>query len=203
MDTVNPPAARRRLIWPWVLGLCLAPFVILAAVVLSFVTLDRDAAFLRRHVMAATGGGWHTKVQLSVGRATLALVRTGLTFAHGKDIEQARLALDAVKCASVGVYDLPHDPATWSPAELLGDTDARMQRRGWTRLVGVAEDHKTVLIYTSDDAGKSDTLDLCLAVVEGRQLVVVSTTVDADRLADLVEQTAGGDLKHALPLALK
>ncbi|MDB6114991.1 MAG: hypothetical protein JWQ62_1936, partial [Lacunisphaera sp.] len=70
--SASTPAPRRR-IWRWVLigvGLCLAPWLALAVVVASYLTLDRDVAVLRQHVMAATGASWCTKVQMSVGRTT-------------------------------------------------------------------------------------------------------------------------------------
>jgi hypothetical protein len=201
MNTVPQPPVRRRRIWPWVLGICLAPFVVIGATVVSFVTLNHDASVLRRHVMAATDANWHTKVQLSVGRITLCAARTVLAFVHNKDIADARLALESVKGASVGVYELKSPETSWSREDLFVKTDKAMQKRGWTRLVGVADGRDNVLIYVSDDAGGSDVVDLCLAVVNGRELVVVSTTVDASRLVELAEKHAGADLKRSLHLA--
>ena len=64
------------------LGLCLAPWLVLAAVVASYLTLDSDVAVLRKQVMAATDAGWSTRVQMSVGRTTLGAIGTGLGFVH-------------------------------------------------------------------------------------------------------------------------
>jgi hypothetical protein len=170
-------------------------------VAVSYLTLDHDARVLRREVMASSDGHWHTKVQVSVGRLTLDAMRCVLLFVHHKDIADARLALSSVKGASVGVYELTSAGTDWSREQLFVHADEAMQRRGWTRLVGVADDKTTVLIYTSDEPGGGDTADVCLAVVDGRELVVVSTTVNAAGLAELVERRAGGDLKRSLHLA--
>lgn len=190
-----PPAPRRR-IWPWVLGICLTPFLALGLAVASYVTLDRDASTLRRHVMRATNADWNTKVQISVGGATIGTVRTGLLFADQKEIEEARLALGAIKHASVGVYELASDSAAdWSGNRILTDTDQAMQKRGWSRLVGVTGRNETVMIYVDDDADEDEPLDICVAVVTNRELVVVSATVDADALSRLVERHTAGDLR--------
>jgi hypothetical protein len=197
-----PPAPRRH-VWRWVfigLGIALTPFLVLAAVAASFLTLNRDAVILRKHVMAATDADWHTKVQLSIGDMSLAAVRTGLCFAHGRDIDDARLALAAVRRASVGVYESRAYSPDWSRPELFRNADQAMARRGWTRLVGVADHQDTVLVYASDDLESGKPVDLCVAVVNGRELVVVSTSINADKLADLVARHTPADLKHRLHL---
>jgi hypothetical protein len=201
MNPSTQPVAPRRRIWPWVLGICLAPFVVVGIAAVSYLTLDRDARVLRREVMAASDARWHTKVQVSVGGLTLGAVRSALFFVHHEQVADARLALRSVKGASVGVYELASPKAAWSRDRLFATTDAAMSRRGWTRLVGVAEDKQTVLVYTSDDSGRGDLIGICVAVVDGRQLVIASTTVDASELAELVEKHCGDDLKRSFHLA--
>jgi hypothetical protein len=197
---VNPdpqaPAVRRRRIWPWVLGICLIPFVLLAIAAASFFTLERDAAALRTHVMAATDAGWGTKVQMSAGRLALGAVRMGLGFVHNQDVADARLALAAVRHASVGVYERTSSTAQWSREQLFADTDKAMQKRGWTRIVGVADKKETVLIYVPQDIDPDKPVEICLAVVSGKKLVVVSTSVDASILAELVARHSTDDVKH-------
>lgn len=193
-----PAAPRRRRVWPWVLGLCLSPFVVLALAAFSYLTLDRDAAALRRHVMRATDANWSTKIQLSLGTLTLGAVRTGLSFSGHKDAWEARLALGAVKHASVGVYECAPGPRGWSQEKLFADTDGAMRELGWSRLVGVSGRKETVLIYVPDRIKENEPIEVCLAVVDGRQLVVVATSLDAGALADLVERHYAGGLKHKL-----
>jgi len=204
MNPVPNATKPRRRVWRWVflgLGLCLAPFVVLAILAASFLTLESDAAALRKHVMAATSNDWHTKVQMDVGSLTIAAIRTGLAFVHKEEMAEAKQALAAVRHASVGVYERDAGPADWSREQLFADTDRAMQKRGWTRLVGVADDKDTVLIYISPEASADKPIDLCLAVVNGRELVVVSTSIDAGKLADIVEKHAGADLKDRLRFA--
>ncbi|HVZ64980.1 MAG TPA: hypothetical protein VG936_10450 [Lacunisphaera sp.] len=183
-----PPAGRRH-VWRWVavgLALCLLPVVCVGILVASMLSLSRDAAVLRNHVMAATDTNWHRKVQLSIGSMTLTALRTGMAFAHGKDVQDVRLALASVRKASVGVYERSGRKGTWSKAELFADADKAMARRGWTRLVGVHDHNDTVMIYVPEDAGSGDTMDVCLAVVNDGNMVVVSTSVEADALSELV-----------------
>lgn len=197
------PAPRRR-VWLWVLfgaGLCLTPFLLLGAVAISYLTLDRDVHTLRRHVMAATDADWSTKVQMSVGWATLGAIGQGLRFVEHEGIADARLALRAVKHASVGVYERTSGSDNWSREQLFKDTDRAMQKRGWTRLVGVAERKDTVLVYVQEDFDEDEPVELCLAVVNGKELVVVSTSVDAHALGELIARHAGDDVKRHLRFA--
>lgn len=187
----SSPVAPRRRRWPWIVALLLAPFVILAVGLASYVTLDRDASILRRQVMAATNSEWTTKVQVSVGRGTITTVRAGLSLVDQPEIEEARGALRAVKCASVGVYARSSDEVTWSSSALLADTDSVMSRRGWTRLVGVAGHKETVMVYVPAKVKEDGPIDVAIAVVDGRELVVVSATIDADALGEFVERHAG------------
>lgn len=195
------PVAPRRRIWPWVLGICLAPFLLLGIAVASYLTLDRDAATLRKHVMAATDADWDTKVQLSVGSLTLGTVRQCLWFVHDKNVAGARLALKAVRHASVGVYERRGDAAKWSREELFINTDKAMQKRGWSRMVGVADHGDTVLVYAPDELDTDGPVELCVAVVNNRELVVVSATVDASVLGKLIEKKAGEDIRRSLHIA--
>jgi hypothetical protein len=189
--TVPTTIKSRRSVGWWVAlacGLLLTPFLLLGVGVLSMLTLDRDAAFLRREVMASTDAKWHTKIQVSAGWMTLGAIRTGLKFIQAEHIDEARLALKAVRSASVGVYESTSRPSDLELGKLFNRTDRTMQDRGWTRLVGVAERNQTVLVYTSDAMGSDSRIDLCIAVLDGRQMVVVSTNVDAATLAQLAEK---------------
>jgi hypothetical protein len=196
--TPSTPAAPRRRVWLWVLGACLTPFVLLGLAAASYVTLDRDAAALRRNVMSATHADWNTKVQISIGGATIGAMRTGLWLVDNSKIADARLALKAVKHASVGVYELASRDVEISREQLFNDTDRAMTKRGWTRLVGVSQDKEAVLVYVSDDIDEGDPIELCVAVVNNREMVVVSTSVDGASLNELIERHAGEDIRRTL-----
>lgn len=204
MNSAPSTATSRRHVWRWVLlgaGICLAPFVILGTVALNCLTLDRDVRLLREHVMAATDAGWTTKVQVSVGRFTLGMIGQGLRFVQHENMADARLALRAVRQASVGVYERSCGGAHWSRQELLVRTDQAMKKRGWSRLVGVADQNETVLIYTPRDVDEDSPIHLCIAVVNGQQLVVASTRIDASALGELVARHTGDDVKARLHFA--
>lgn len=198
---VSSSSPVRRSYRRWIIAglvLLVTPVIILAAGVWSVVTLNRDAALLRREVMAASGSNWSTRVQLDAGWGLLGTARTVLRFVQHENIDDARLALDAVRHASVGVYERRGRDMDMDPAGLLADTDAKMTKRGWTRLVGVANGRETVLVYTSDAHARGDKLDLCISVVTDRELVVVSTRVDAGTVMKLVERHAPGEFRSKL-----
>lgn len=201
MSSPQPAAVvPRRSYARWILAgllLLIAPVVIVAVGVLSLVTLNRDAALLRREVMAATGSDWSTKVQLDLGWCSLGLARAVAACVNHEKSEDVRLALAAVKHASVGVYERRTATGSGSAANLFAETDRLMEKRGWTRLIGVADGDERVIVYTSD-AGSGDRVDLCLAVLDGRELVVVSTQVEARALSRLVEKHTPGNFRSKL-----
>ncbi len=197
------PAPRRH-IWRWVLlgaGLCLTPFLLLGLAAVSYLTLDRDVRVLRQYVMAASDAQWSTKAQVSVGRLTLGAIGQGLRFVHQPNIADARLALRAVRHASVGVYERTSGGTNGSRKQLFVETDRAMQERGWTRLIGVADKQESVLVYVQDDLDEDEPIEICVAVVNGREMVVASTTIDAVALGELVAKHAGDSVKRHLRLA--
>lgn len=195
---MNAPASptstpARRSYSRWIIAgllLLMAPVVIIGAGVWSVVTLSRDATVLRREVMTASGSEWSTRVQLDAGWFLLGSARTVLRFVQHENIDDARLALASVRHASVGVYERRGKHKDMNAAELMAQTDKEMAGRGWTRLVGVMNGKETVLVYVSDADREGDKLDLCISVVTDRELVVVSTRVEAGNLMKLVEKHA-------------
>ena len=151
--------------------------------------------------MAATDANWNTKAQVSVGRLTLATIGQGLRFFPHKDIADARLALRAVKHASIGVYERTSRESHWSCEKLFKKTDHAMHNLGWTRLVGVVDKQEMVLVYVQDDLDEDEPIDICVAVVSGKEMVVASTTIDAEALGELVAKHTGDDIKGRLHFA--
>lgn len=206
MNSPVPPVIKseRRLARWLLIGLAIlvTPLIVVGFGVISMFTLDGDAAALRREVAAATEVNWQRKIQLSVGWATLGAVRTGLGFAHHEHMDEARLALAAVRRASVGVYQRTGHAGDWSHEQLFARTDRVMRNRGWSRLVGVADHGETVLVYASDKIDSDNRLELCVAVIDGDELVVVSTRVDAGKLLELAElKMPAGGFRSKLKLA--
>lgn len=190
---VVPPAIaqRERRLLRWILAgllVMLVPVVVVGVGVVSMFRLSGDAALLKREVMAASDAKWNTKVQVSAGWCTLTAARTIMSFVEHEHRDEARLALSAVRRASVGVYERIGRAGELSTERLMAEIDQKMRQRGWNRLVGVAERNETVLVYCSDDLGSGDQMELCVAVLDGSDLVVVSTKVDAGKLIELAEK---------------
>ncbi|MFZ5495829.1 MAG: hypothetical protein ACOZE5_10915 [Verrucomicrobiota bacterium] len=191
-DPLAPPVSKseRRLARWLLVGLLLfvTPIVVAGVGAASMFRLSRDAAMLRREVMAASDSDWNTKVQVSVGWCTLATARTVLRFVEHEHADDARLALSVVRRASVGVYQRVGRAGEMSRERLFAELDRRMGARGWSRMIGVLDHGETVLVYAADDIASGGRLDLCVAVVDGDDMVVVSTRVDADKLMELAER---------------
>jgi hypothetical protein len=150
----------------------------------SAVHLSRDAAALRKEVVAASGAKWQTKVQFSAGETVLVAVRAGLALI--KDVpDEAREALAAVRSASVGIYEQIGSDDTARCQQFVVEADRVMARRGWKRIVGVTEPGDTVLIYLPESATDAEPSRICLAVCSGRELVIVAAGVDPDALAGI------------------
>jgi hypothetical protein len=196
MNPPNPPSPRRRRRWPWILAILGSPVLLLALAAVSYLSLQRDAAILRSEVMAATASDWHTKIQLSAGRFTFWIIRSCLAFGSDEKVREARAALNAVRSVSVGVYRRSEATSAFSREQLFNQTDRTMQQRGWTRLVGVADRRENVLIYVPTDSAEPSRV--CLAVVHGRELVVVSARLNPAALAELVANHAVKKLRPKL-----
>lgn len=182
---------KRPLVFWLSLGLLLfaTPIFIVGLGAASMFRLSREAALLRQEVVAATNADWHAKVQVSVGWGTLAAARTVLRFSEHEHLNNARLALSAVRRASVGVYERNGRRRDWSREQLLARADARMRDRGWSRVVGVTEPgDEAVLVYANDDVSRDGQLDLCLAVVHDDEMVVIATRIDANKFVELAQR---------------
>ncbi len=164
------------------------PVVVVALGVASMFRLNGEAALLRQEVMAASDSEWSTKVQVSAGWCALTTVRTILQVVEHEHRAEAQLALAAVRRASVGVYERVGRAGEMSAGRMVTEIDRKMQKRGWSRLVGVLERNETVLVYTSDELGAGDKLEICVAVLDGDEMVIVSTKVDADKLYELASR---------------
>ena len=134
-------------------------------------------------------------MQVSAGRLVLGGVRSCLAVLDREPLRDARLALAAVKSASVGVYELAQPGPADRRGELLNRVDHLMGARGWTRLVGVVDGDDTVMIYLPRDTDEPD--EICLAVVSGPKLVVVSAAIRPDAIRALIAHHAGDRLSLA------
>lgn len=170
----------------WMLGVVGACVLVTGLVVLNAITLNSDARAMRAAMFEGLGARASTRVQLSIGPVLLDAGRIILHFVDRVPVE-ARLALASARGASVGVYSLKEASNREGAVRALASADAAMSRRGWSRIVAVANQHETVLVYTPKQAPDSDreTLRVCVGVWHDRELVVVSAKVAPAPLLEL------------------
>src|SRR5262245_30646705 len=102
----------------------------------GFFRLSSETAALRDSFLNEMRGGWNKKIALRVGVVTTSLVRAGLRFV---DMDQdARQAVQALRGGEVGIYDLSEEPTSRKLGQIIARADRAMQRRGWSRVVGVS-----------------------------------------------------------------
>ena len=147
---------------------------------------------LRDSVQQATGEAWMSEIELGVGALTLGLARAGgLVFELPPE---ARAVLRSVRGADVGVYRLRHPDRMVSGATVLPAADRALDKHGWDRLVGVIDGpHKTVAIYVSREPEWTRRLKLCVVVVDGSQMVIVSARGNPGPLIELALAQAQRD----------
>jgi hypothetical protein len=134
----------------------------------------------------ATGATWNTRVQFKSGMLLIP-ARFVVSLCNVED--EARWALSAVRSASVGVYQLD-EAAADSPglAAGLASLDSTMRRKGWERLVAVSDGGQNVVVYTDSRSRNRNSVRVCVGVVDGEELVVVSATVHPDALMPIIEK---------------
>jgi len=162
-----------------VLGVCLISLV-------GMFRLSSEATVLRQTVMAGVPGVWDKKVALRVGWFTTGLVRAGSRFFHLP--AEPRAALEAVRGVEVGVYNLRAEPESMDRGVILERADKAMSSRGWTRVVGVIQEHDLVAVYIPCKGTSPRRMSCCVAVLNGRDLVVVSAHGNLEPLMAIAEK---------------
>lgn len=182
---VSGSAPRRRFRWwQWLLALGAAGVVLLAIVVVNALTLARDAAALRDDVVAALATKAKVNVQVSAGPVLLSAVRAGLGFV--KDMpDEARLALRAVRKASVGVYTIDADGREERAHAMFASASAVMARRGWERVVAVNDGDTQVMVFAPTRSGWTSAQKVCVAVCDDDKLIVVTGTIRPEPLMEI------------------
>lgn len=151
----------------------------------SFVRLGSDARALRNAVFTALDAqsvSWRQQVEARAGSITLWAVRAGLAFVRMPD--ETRKALAAARGAEVGVYELSRDAGKECAGPIASAADQAMAARGWDRLVSVAGKGEWVAVYTPHSP--SGELQACVAVLNGRNLVVGKATGRLEPLVELI-----------------
>ena len=176
----SPPLRIRPLYFVLLLFLILP--VVCASGIASYLHLSSPTQALRSAVMESVPGQWHKRFAVNVGCLTLGLVRFGSSFFHLPP--EPRAALQALSHGEVGVYHLEEPMSSPDYALILKTADKSMRRRGWERIVGVAQGGQFVAVYAPGNVGVKD-MSCCVAVLNDRDLVIVSARGNLSPLLDL------------------
>ncbi|HEV2434493.1 MAG TPA: hypothetical protein VG077_00700 [Verrucomicrobiae bacterium] len=185
--TSPPPATRRsaRRFWLW--GLLATPLLLLLLVgtgVASCFYLGSDARALRDGLMKSSGIEWRQQIALNAGHLTLAAVRAGLS--RAKLDPGARAALQSVRSAEVGVYQLASGTPPPDRTAMLAAADSAMTVRGWARVVGVMEGHNLVAVYLPGNNISAHRVKCWVLVLDGKEMVLVSVQGNPEPLITYV-----------------
>jgi hypothetical protein len=149
--TSPPPAMRRsaRRLWLW--GLLATPLLLLLLVgagVASFFHLGSDARALRNELIKSSGVEWRQQIALNGNWLALGAIRAGLSFVNLDP--GARAAIQSVRSAGVGVYQLASGAPLPHRGAMFVTADSAMTARGWERVVGVLDGEDLVAIYVPE-----------------------------------------------------
>lgn len=178
----SPPRRWKRIL-RWIGILTAGSFAVLVSAAVYTFTLDGDARALRHSITDSLGAKIESTIEVHAGESLISATRLGLRWCHDVP-DQARVALAALRSASVGVYHV-RKPSPAERADVLVRAQAAMQRNGWTRVVGVNDHDTTVLVYAPSVMRSSGTQRLCVAVIDDDKLIVVSARGDVAKLAEL------------------
>lgn len=161
----------------------------------GYFRLSSPTQALRSSVMESVPGEWDKRFAIHVGGFTLGLVRLGSGLFHLRPEPQAALA--SLHSAEVGIYRL-HDGTSEShyPA-IFAAADKSMKRRGWERIVGVAENRQFVAVYVPRGMHSVTHVAACVVVLHERDLVVASARGNPVPLIDLAQRLPGRPFKVA------
>jgi hypothetical protein len=154
--------------------------------VASYFRLSSPTQALRRSVMEAVPGEWDKRIGVNVGGFTLALARFASHFFQMPP--EPKAALDALRGADVGLYRLERPPSSRDYSAVLKIADKSMLRRGWERIVGVAQRGQLVAVYMPRGLRADRRFNCCVVVLNDQDLIVASGRGNVEPLLDLARQ---------------
>jgi hypothetical protein len=130
--------------------------------------------------MKSSGVEWRQQIALNAGRLTLGAVRAGLSCVKLDPVTRA--ALQSIRTAGVGVYQLPSGTPPPDRAAMLAAADSAMTARGWERVVGVMDGKDLVMVYVPGKNVTVHRMKCCVMVFDGEEMVLVSAQGDLEPL---------------------
>ena len=185
---MNPPsdipATRRpaRRLWLWaLLAVPLLLFIVLAVMVVDCFRLPSEARALRDELITSSGVEWRREIALNANALMLGAIRAGLSCVRLDS--GARAAIQSVRSAGVGVYQLPAGTPPPDRAAMLAAADSAMTVRGWERVVGVMDRRDLVAVYLQKEVSVRH-LKCCVMVFDGKEMVLVSAQGNPEPLVN-------------------
>ena len=171
----DTPATRRpaRQFWLWaLLAAPLLLLILLGTLVANCFCLPSEARALRNELILSSGVKWQQKIALNADTLTLGAVGAGLSFVRLDP--GARAAVQSVRSAGVGVYQLASGTRSPDRAAMLVAADSAMSASGWERAVGVMDGHDLVAVYVPKENISARRVKCCVMVFDGKEMVLVS-----------------------------
>ncbi len=167
----------------WILLGILCLFVFVTVRVVGCFMISSDTAALRNELVQSAPAEWHKRIELSVGSMALSMARFIIGFLEVPP--EARTALQALRGGEVAIYEV--DPGDNGPEyhSLLASADRAMLARGWERVVGCVQHKSAVAVYVPQNIRSPKRVQVCVAVVNPRQMVLVSARGNLEPLLEL------------------
>ncbi len=168
----------------YVLGALLLSLAFAVFGITGYFRLSSTTQTLRDSLLASLPGQCHKKLALRVGFCTTALVRI---VAQVLKLEpEAKAALQSVRGAEFGLYQLDGVAAGTQRGWILTQADKAMLRCGWQRAIGVINEHEMVAIYVPGKGLSTRNVKCALVVLQDRQLIVAGVRGNLKPLAEIV-----------------
>ena len=132
--------------------------------------------------MEASGAKWRQQIGLNFGTVTLGALRAGLSFAPLDP--KARAALETIRNAEVGIYELASESGLPDGAATLAATDGVLNARGWERVVGVLHGEELVSVYLPGKTISARRIKCCVLVLSERRMILVRATANLEPLLE-------------------
>jgi hypothetical protein len=185
----SQPAPTRASVGKWLLRIFLGCFLLAVAapVAIAFAVLhiSGDTRALRNVVIHGDDARWRKQIELNLGSLPFTAARLAMPFIDVNP--EVKLAVSAVRGLELSVHELKSSEP--DRARILAESDAKMTKRGWDRVVAVLDGHTAVAVYTQTDGGAA--LNISALILDGRQMVAVTGQGNLQPLYELAMKKAG------------
>ena len=147
---------------------------------------------LRDAALSPKAQGVEEIIEFGAGRFTFGLAKAASKFVDLPP--EARVLFSSVKGAECSVFEFESHGKSL-PA-VLAKADRSMQKRGWTRVVGVVEARQLVAVYIPGKMNSSRKVRFSVLVLDDRQLVCASASGNID---DILKLGLDRAREHLLP----